>query len=37
MNKFHFLHSFFKPENFKREEIQIILTQFEKVELKKMH
>lgn len=35
MDKPHFLHTVFKPEKFNREELQIVLTQFEKVELKK--
>lgn len=31
----HFLHSIFKPENFTKEELDLILIQYEEVEFKK--
>lgn len=35
MNQSHFLYSIFKPENFRSEELQLVLEQFEEVEFKK--
>jgi len=35
MNKVHFLNTIFKRENFREEEIALIISQFEKVAFKK--
>ena len=35
MTENHFLHSIFKPENFTKEELNLILSQYEEVEFKK--
>ena len=35
MEQAHFLHSIFKPENFSKEELELIVDQFEEVEFSK--
>ena len=35
MHRIHFLHNIFKPEKFNKKDLEFVLDQFEKVEIKK--
>ena len=37
MHRIHFLHNIFKPEKFNKKDLEFVLDQFEKVEIKKIN